>query len=537
MAFRLSGKIHWGLWVLLVIFATPSHAQIPLPAGSKIYSYPSTELPVVNADPSQAKPVGVGDVTSAHDLALRIGLDSFSGPVDIYVAIHAPAVSPDLFLFRPDGSLAPASSGLSPWKAGTTGPVNEGLLGTIPLSLIPSGDYAFYLLAAPAGTEPASIFANCYLWVTSVGNLRVLDVSEKAALLFGGDVKGAAAIIMGLGNDYSIENVANAVMRGTLTEYGEILAATTAKQTLTSRKPSFCEPEQSAHDCREALIGHLDSLSEGLEEGTFNDVFEKVVTAYTLYLSSVGYSGSQIHLAIWGHFVTGELFINYNQSVIGLPFGGIMVKKTCDGTSTGCGEWEFVRPAIELSEIGALFSDLDPEDFDISDGSPVPSIEGMTFPAYFKGTGTARHYQLVKSWGTYECTLNDVVFVARVGGMGDLEKTLEVFMNKQPYLNRSGAQPKCDIDMPVQGSLWQTVKGEYTSEGIHHDVTDIKEVEPTYTVITYEESDIKFNKQFLWGNVYRERGIPQWEEYSENEYDFRLEAATEAEFKAVYPNY
>ena len=237
------GRICWILSLLCLLSASLAYAVMPLPSGSQFYTYPPVESPVIHPDPSQAKPIGVGDVISAHDLTLRIGLDSFASPVDIYVAIYAPAVLPDLLLIHSNGNLAPLSAGFSPWRAGTSGPVSEGLLGTIPLPLLPSGDYGFYLLVAPAGTQAASLGDNCYLWVTSVGNLRALDVSEKAASLFGGDVNAAAAILMGLGNGYSLKKVARSVMRGTLTEYGEVLAATTAKQTLASKMPSFCNPE------------------------------------------------------------------------------------------------------------------------------------------------------------------------------------------------------------------------------------------------------------------------------------------------------
>jgi hypothetical protein len=36
MAFRLPGRIHWGLCVLLLLFAIPSHAQMPLPQSEPL---------------------------------------------------------------------------------------------------------------------------------------------------------------------------------------------------------------------------------------------------------------------------------------------------------------------------------------------------------------------------------------------------------------------------------------------------------------------------------------------------------------------
>ena len=81
------------------------YAVMPLPSGTNIYSYLPTALPAVNTDPSQAQPIGVGNVTFTYDLTLQIGLDSFSEPVDIYVALYAPAMFSDMFLFRSDGNL------------------------------------------------------------------------------------------------------------------------------------------------------------------------------------------------------------------------------------------------------------------------------------------------------------------------------------------------------------------------------------------------------------------------------------------------
>jgi hypothetical protein len=527
---RIVGRVLWVLSVLGLLSVSLAHAVMPLPNGSEFYAYTSSELPVVNANPSQAKPIGVGDVASAHDLALRIGLDSFSAPVDIYLAIHAPSVFPDFFLFRADGSLAPASSGLSPWKAATTGPVSESLLGTIPMSLIPSGDYAFYLLAAPAGAQPASIFANCYLWVTSVGNLRVLDVSEKAASLFGGDVQGAAAILMALGRDYEIENVAKAALGGSLTQYGEILAAASAIRASASGQtlPSFCDPNFTLEECREDLFDLFYALEARLKEAT-NDPFrkgvenrfEEMVTVYTLYLGILGYSGKQIKEAIYGTFFGGGTRIELAGDGEH-PFGGIIY----NSVDPDC---IFVKPAKQ-PHMG-VFSDLGVSDQEKND---IPGTEGMTFPAYYKGTGTVRIYKSQRNWGPFQCTLNDVVFVARVGGMGGLERTLEVFTNKTVGISYSG---ECYINIPVQGSLWPTITGEYTLDGIHHNVTEINTTNYNYTHRAYNESDVKFNKQVLWGNVYDESSIPEWDSFQEIEWDFRLEEVTEAEFRAVYPNY
>jgi len=64
--------------------------------------------------------------------------------------------------------------------------------------------------------------------------------------------------------------------------------------------PEFCDPEESAEYCRQALKEHLYSLDKKFRDEPFKDTFEEVVTAYTMYLASLGYSGTQIHEALAG---------------------------------------------------------------------------------------------------------------------------------------------------------------------------------------------------------------------------------------------
>ena len=515
MKLRILGPICFILLFLGLFSIRFVHAAMPLPAGSKIFSYTSTAFPVIDSDPSQAKPIGVGDITSDQNLALRVGLDNFSAPVDIYVALYAPAVFPDLFLFRPDGSLSPLSSGLLPWKTASTEWLVEGLLGSIPLSLIPSGDYAFYLLVVPSGTQAASLATNCYLWVTSVGNLRVLDVSERATSLFGGDVNGAAAILMALGYDYDVENISKALLGGKLTQYGEILISSSGERTTESEKPlpSFCEEGSSMEGCRMDLITFLAELHEELEVSPFNDLFEKLVSAYTLYLASLGYSGEQIHEAILGHFFGGEPFIDPIIRTPDFPFGGISK------------QGGFIKPAGQSRR--AVFTDLGFLDEKKND---IPGTEGMSFPSYYKGTGTARLYYSNPSRGNIQCTLNDVVFVAKVGGEGVWDGVIAVYSSIYPS-NTSDGDLECRTGLPNKPDQpWRVARGKYASNGTYHATSNTQ----TY----YEESDIKFNRQSLWGNVYGEATSTVYNgtQITEKEWDFELKTATEAEYKAIIPD-
>lgn len=65
------------------------------PNGATPYSYPSTLYPVLSADPATAKPIAVG-ATDDGIMRLQIGFQWFACPVDIYLFIYAPGVSPDI---------------------------------------------------------------------------------------------------------------------------------------------------------------------------------------------------------------------------------------------------------------------------------------------------------------------------------------------------------------------------------------------------------------------------------------------------------
>jgi hypothetical protein len=94
-------------------------------------------------------------------LNLRISFLPFTGAVDIYVALFAPAVSPDLFLIHPDLLPRPASQGVVPWRAGTRGPVNESLYGDIAVRSLPPGRYEVLVAVTPAGKTDSYV-----LWDT-----------------------------------------------------------------------------------------------------------------------------------------------------------------------------------------------------------------------------------------------------------------------------------------------------------------------------------------------------------------------------------
>lgn len=142
------------VWVLVFGLCWAVQAQVmPLPTAPQGFDYPPTANPVLNADPSLARPIGVGPVAEGGTVVrLRVALPAFSGPVDLYFGIMAPALDPfHLYLLRPDGQLAIYQTELIPWKSGLTQPLDEFLFGDIPTAALPPGLYHCYLLASPAG--------------------------------------------------------------------------------------------------------------------------------------------------------------------------------------------------------------------------------------------------------------------------------------------------------------------------------------------------------------------------------------------------
>jgi len=155
----------WGVWMAddEIAGVVPIPATIPVPAGGQDFSYAPTNLPVLNTDPSQAKPMGIGPVAEGGStLNIIIDIDQFSGPVDIYFGLYLPELDPyNIYLFTSGGTFQPLSDSPAPWKANITGPIHESLFGSIETSMLLRGNYYLYLLVTPAGS-----LSNYYLWTT-----------------------------------------------------------------------------------------------------------------------------------------------------------------------------------------------------------------------------------------------------------------------------------------------------------------------------------------------------------------------------------
>lgn len=150
---------------------------MPVPDGQQSWTYSLVALPITSSDPSQSKPIGVGSVaTGGNTLGVQIGLHQCAGPVNIYGA-YTVSTDPDhVHVLNQDGISFKAFTmseiemalstgippvGANPWKANTTGPINQSLF-TMPVLSLPKGSYTAYLLVTTVGS-----LNNYYLWSTS----------------------------------------------------------------------------------------------------------------------------------------------------------------------------------------------------------------------------------------------------------------------------------------------------------------------------------------------------------------------------------
>jgi predicted secreted hydrolase len=137
--------------------------RLPVPKGQATFSYYPVASPVVGTAPSEAKPIGIGPFAEGgRMLSVQIRLPGFSGNVDVFFGLYAPANgSNGFYLLDSAGNLQPLLNGLVIWKSGPA-MIQEELFGTVDTSLLPEGTYFFYLLVTPQGTTD-----QYYLWQTS----------------------------------------------------------------------------------------------------------------------------------------------------------------------------------------------------------------------------------------------------------------------------------------------------------------------------------------------------------------------------------
>jgi hypothetical protein len=127
---------------------------MPLPGTQLIVPpYGPIVSSVLNSNPALAMPVAVGSIVQGGgSLTLQVQTFQFTGPVDAYLAISAPALDPvNIYLVTPTGLQTIAAAGLVPWMTNVLG-VNATPFGSIPVSLLPPATYNLFLAITPTGS-------------------------------------------------------------------------------------------------------------------------------------------------------------------------------------------------------------------------------------------------------------------------------------------------------------------------------------------------------------------------------------------------
>ena len=276
--------------------------MIPSPRGANSFApYTDAVIPLLDSDPSMAKPIGLGTIAEVGAiLSLSVGANKFSSPMDVYLAISMPTISPSgLFLFTSSG-LKPLSAGLLPWKSSVTD-MSGVVVPDLDALILPTGTYTFYLLVVPSGTPAASLFVDYYLWSASLSVVRASDVADKAIALFGTDLAAAAAIFLAIDRGYSLDQIIAAIDAGTLSLIGEIQGQSNTSSGLRAGKWVGLVAEK--------YCGHLDpewlpdkavcaSIIETVLEELQGEGFTKEERSgvWILLARDVGYSSTQIDM-------------------------------------------------------------------------------------------------------------------------------------------------------------------------------------------------------------------------------------------------
>ena len=131
---------------------------MPLPTGEQTFTYDPVVAPVLSDDPAQARPIGVGAVANGgNTLDITLGLEKFSGPVDVAFGVYSPRIDPAHAFFLDSDNSVKAEDGNDIGKKGKRiiwktriRNLSEALLLDVPVSDVPKGQYILILEVSPS---------------------------------------------------------------------------------------------------------------------------------------------------------------------------------------------------------------------------------------------------------------------------------------------------------------------------------------------------------------------------------------------------
>ena len=144
-------------------FVTNPYRNWAVPISQHFSNVSVTADPILNIDPDQAIPIGIGPIAKGgSNLRLRVATAPLSGAADIYLGVSMPDIAPEhIYLLQPDLTFRSHLLGVVPWIENITRPVDENLFGEIPTSQLSPGTYYVYLAITPSGQ---GLTGGYYLW-------------------------------------------------------------------------------------------------------------------------------------------------------------------------------------------------------------------------------------------------------------------------------------------------------------------------------------------------------------------------------------
>jgi hypothetical protein len=135
------------------LFYTPlaSTAVTAVPTGTDIITYSAIEAgtPLLSGSTAYSRPLAFGAAAMGENTgSVEVRTLPFAGPVDVYVALSAPVLSPGVFFLASDYTLTQT---YTPWKTSVT-TLDETILENYNFSSLPAGTYNFYVAITPPGS-------------------------------------------------------------------------------------------------------------------------------------------------------------------------------------------------------------------------------------------------------------------------------------------------------------------------------------------------------------------------------------------------
>jgi len=393
------------------------YATMLVPNVPQYFPYSATAKPLTDANPYLAKPVGVGSAASQGEtLDLHIACEGFSEPIDLYLAFQAPLLSPELFLFTPQGILPLSQTAVIPLMARNYGPFDMNPLGSsIATTELPAGSYILYLMATPQNQ-----FDNYYLWQTDffIDGVTMLQIKTVLERLYTPEV-ALDLVLFAIEKGYSARQLVNGIIANRLLSNGAIMGEQ------PEWAPSGITLKSSSHlvDVSEHAAVVLEIRALALEEYSklgANDI-EFLDTLVLIDLINQGYSKEQIISALLDENIipvmgaNGFRFKDRNSETLIAPKYGTqsVVNVTKDNPLAPAlpGDLPYTRCEVRV----VVYDTLNETLFD-GRTYEFPDTTGMYY-FYSKGSFSGTEYKGIietdmfpwaNSSGTFEMQLNPI---------------------------------------------------------------------------------------------------------------------------------